>query len=205
MSVSQSDFGCPRCQQALTTAGAPDVTLHGCGTCGGIWLSTDDSRKAIEGLASPTVEMVKAAGQNATKSPDESGWVACPECSRRMERNHFEAARLDVDYCPEHGTWFDQGELLAVHHAAMGVVPQPVFHDLPAPMAFEVAHTSGTAIAGFVLSFFCGIVGLIVSWIALDEIKKSEGALKGEGLAMAGIAISALSMVLGCLISLAGR
>lgn len=73
------------------------------------------------------------------------------------------------------------------------------FNAAPIGMAYAVAQTSGKAIAGFVLSFFCSIAGLILSWMALDEIKKSGGTLKGEGLAIAGIVISVLWMVLGCL------
>src|SRR5262245_51198827 len=43
--------------------------------------------------------------------------------------------------------------------------------------------TSGLAIAGFVLAFFCGLLGLIFSAMALSEIKKSNGTVTGEGFA----------------------
>ena len=58
-----------------------------------------------------------------------------------------------------------------------------------------VPHTSGLAIAGFVLSFFCGLLGLILSIIGYNECKKSGGMIRGEGLAIAGIVISILSMI----------
>lgn len=207
MDVQESELACPRCQEPLATASGPDVTLHGCATCGGIWLSEEDSRKAIDGLASPTVEMVEAARQNATRTPDLSGWLPCPECSERMERNRFEPARVDIDFCQGHGTWFDAGELLAVHQSAMGTLPAPALapdavlyddDDLP-------AQTSGMAVAGLALSFVCSIVGLIVSFIALNEIKNSGGRLKGEGLAIAGIIVSVVFMMLACLIRLPSR
>lgn len=57
--------------------------------------------------------------------------------------------------------------------------------------------TSGLAIAGFVLSFFCGLLGLILSAIAKSEIAKSNGRLGGDGLATAGIVISIISLVFG--------
>ena len=63
-------------------------------------------------------------------------------------------------------------------------------------------QTSGLAIAGFVLAFFCGLLGLILSIIAKSEIAKSNGRLGGEGLATAGIVISIISMVLGAIIGL---
>jgi hypothetical protein len=51
------------------------------------------------------------------------------------------------------------------------------------------------AIAGFVLAFFCSILGLIFSIIGLNQAKaRNQG---GQGLAIAGIIISLLSIVVG--------
>lgn len=65
------------------------------------------------------------------------------------------------------------------------------------------AKTSGMAIASLVLGICgfvsCGIasiVGLILGIIGLSSIKKSAGQLKGEGLAITGIAASAVGIVL---------
>ena len=60
-----------------------------------------------------------------------------------------------------------------------------------------VTRTSGMAVAGFVLSFFCGLLGLIFSCIGYSECKKSNGIVTGEGLALAGIIISILSFLIG--------
>lgn len=57
-------------------------------------------------------------------------------------------------------------------------------------------RTSGMAIAGFVLSFFCGLLGLIFSAVAMSQIKKSNGALKGNGLAIAGLVISIVAILI---------
>lgn len=59
-----------------------------------------------------------------------------------------------------------------------------------------MTRTSGMAIAGFVLSFFCALLGLIFSCIGLSEVKKSGGTVTGEGLAIAGIIISILGFLL---------
>lgn len=64
--------------------------------------------------------------------------------------------------------------------------------------------TSGMAIAGFVLSFFCGLLGLIFSLIGYNECRASDGRIGGEGLALAGIIISIISMLLGVMIVAAG-
>jgi hypothetical protein len=65
-------------------------------------------------------------------------------------------------------------------------------------------HWSGMAIAGFIVAFFCGILGLVFSIIGYRECKASQGAVQGEGLAMAGIIISVLNMLVG-IVSVAGR
>ena len=56
-------------------------------------------------------------------------------------------------------------------------------------------RTSGLAIAGFIVSFFCGVVGLVLSILGRNECKRSGGAVGGGGLAIAGIVISALHLV----------
>lgn len=66
----------------------------------------------------------------------------------------------------------------------------------PAP-----ARTSGLAVTSLILGLlgFCGltaIVGLILGIIAMVRISKSEGRLKGQGLAIAGVIISAVFLLL---------
>jgi hypothetical protein len=50
------------------------------------------------------------------------------------------------------------------------------------------------AIVGFILAFFINIAGLVVSIIALSQVKRTGE--RGRGLALAGIIISAISLVL---------
>ncbi len=50
------------------------------------------------------------------------------------------------------------------------------------------------AIVGFILAFVVNIGGLVVSIIALSQIKKTGE--RGHGLALAGVIISALSIVI---------
>jgi Tfp pilus assembly protein PilE len=69
----------------------------------------------------------------------------------------------------------------------------------PAAPPLPVPRTSGMAIAGFVLSFFCGLLGLIFSVIGRRECKNSNGLVKGEGLAIAGMAISIATLALSVL------
>lgn len=46
------------------------------------------------------------------------------------------------------------------------------------------------AITGFVTSFVCGVIGLIFSLLGLQECRKSNGTVRGEGFAIAGLIIS---------------
>lgn len=67
--------------------------------------------------------------------------------------------------------------------------PQPPFS--PAP------PTNGLAIAGFVTSLVClSPVGLVLSIVALNQIKKSPLPQGGSGMAIAGIVIGGIPTLL---------
>ena len=59
----------------------------------------------------------------------------------------------------------------------------------------KVQLTNTMALVGFVMSFFNGLVGLILSIIGMSQIKKTGEP--GKGYALAGIIISSVSMLLG--------
>jgi hypothetical protein len=80
-----------------------------------------------------------------------------------------------------------------------GYYPPP--YGVPMQMA---PSTSGMAIAGFVLSFLCALLGLIFSIIGYNEVKNSNGMKTGGGLALAGIIISIVNLLLGILIVSSG-
>ena len=79
--------------------------------------------------------------------------------------------------------------------------PPQGYYPPPYGVPMQVApSTSGMAIAGFVLSFLCALLGLIFSIIGYNEVKNSNGMKTGGGLALAGIIISILNMLLGIMI-----
>jgi hypothetical protein len=57
------------------------------------------------------------------------------------------------------------------------------------------------AIVGFVLAFVINVAGLVVSIIALSQIKRTGE--RGRGLALAGVIIGAASIVIGIIVSIA--
>ena len=79
-----------------------------------------------------------------------------------------------------------------------GQYPPPPGYGYGPPAA---AGTNGMAIAGFVLAFFCSLLGLIFSIIGLNQAKQRNQG--GQGLAIAGIVISIVSMIAGIAIFVA--
>lgn len=78
----------------------------------------------------------------------------------------------------------------------------PSLPNLPAA-APPPAKTSGLAITSLVLGLLglisCGIsslVGLVLGIVSLTQISKSQGRLKGQGLAIAGVVVSAFILLL---------
>lgn len=69
------------------------------------------------------------------------------------------------------------------------------------PETAAPAKTSGLSIAGLVLAVLVPPVGLILSFIALIRIGKSQGRLMGKGLAVAGIVVSVVIMFFMCILT----
>ena len=104
--------------------------------------------------------------------------------------------------CPSCGTVLANGSpFCSTCGANLGGAPPPGMPPLPYQNPYQVqmpARTSGMAIAGFVLALLsCSLLGLIFSIIGYNECKKSMGTVKGEGMALAGIIISAVWMLFG--------
>jgi hypothetical protein len=68
----------------------------------------------------------------------------------------------------------------------------------PAPSRRPPAQTCGLAIASLVCACLCftSLIGLPLGIVALHRIRKSEGRLKGRGLAIAGICVSAVFVLI---------
>lgn len=103
---------CPRCQHPLGHAGGG---VHACGVCEGTFFA----ERALEAL----VERARSDGevdtaeslQTSVSVPATQGdvrYLPCPMCGERMNRSIFgRKSGIVVDVCPQHGTWFDHGEV----------------------------------------------------------------------------------------------
>ena len=102
---------CPRCSGPLERANVPDVAIGHCVVCAGVWLDNATCRKLVEGRLAPSEIAVSRTRPQPGAPSDDGSRVPCPTCGSAMKRTYVPAARLHVDACAVHGTWFDGGEL----------------------------------------------------------------------------------------------
>jgi len=106
---------CPRCDSKLFGANTGAITIHGCGMCGGIWLDNAASKRVVERMEPVALDLADCASSRAQHTVDktETG-IPCAVCGQAMQRTRVAEATVDVDICPEHGTWFDCDEMQRV-------------------------------------------------------------------------------------------
>jgi len=109
--MTSHDTRCPSCNETLQPA---RTTWHvlACSGCGGVWTDAAASRRIVSVVDRELVEVANvAAAQVADReTPDPNASTrGCPVCSAVLRP--VRAARVTVDVCAEHGTWFDRDEL----------------------------------------------------------------------------------------------
>jgi Zn-finger nucleic acid-binding protein len=87
------------------------MSVHGCPSCGGVWLGTECARRFSMELPPDAIELAAKHSALALESAKTLPLIDCPVCGMRMQRTHAAAAKLDLDYCDQHGTWYDRNEL----------------------------------------------------------------------------------------------
>ncbi|OGV43150.1 MAG: hypothetical protein A2X46_12030 [Lentisphaerae bacterium GWF2_57_35] len=78
-----------------------DVEVDYCPSCGGCWLDRGELELLIGNTAIPFPAKTK-------------GRRLCPHCRKKMYTGPLSTTEIEVDVCPQHGLWLDQGELQAV-------------------------------------------------------------------------------------------
>ncbi len=107
---------CPRCDQTLTPVDLDNTRISECLSCGGIWLDKHTFQTIChEKEAQEKVLVYPFPTRTVDVRPEkESGrmYIACPECAGLMQRKNFVGiSGVIVDWCADHGTWFDYREL----------------------------------------------------------------------------------------------
>lgn len=71
---------------------------------------------------------------------------------------------------------------------------------MTAPYTPASDRTNVLAIIGFIASFFVSVVGIVLGFIALSQIKRTGE--KGRGLAIAAIVIGFLAFIIGIFVAI---
>jgi Zn-finger nucleic acid-binding protein len=117
---AEADLPCPACEVPLRPVTLGHVVVHECGDCGGTWVRNADFDALVERVqATAGARATRGLGAaRARHAVDASGPVVyrrCPTCHQVMNRRNFgHSSGVVVDWCREHGTWFDATELEAV-------------------------------------------------------------------------------------------
>lgn len=111
-----SSLACPRCSGvALSRRTLGHVHLDECLRCTGVFVGTDILDTIVEDIG--LYAEVRAAFPGGPIAEPRGGplYVKCPRCRELMNRRLFAPhAKVIVDVCRAHGTWFDARELPAV-------------------------------------------------------------------------------------------
>ena len=88
--------------------------MQGCQQCGGVWLDNASSKRVIDSLCDDTVDKAEAVSRFSQRPADRAATASCPGCQKPLTRWTVPEANVDVDWCDQHGTWFDRDELATV-------------------------------------------------------------------------------------------
>lgn len=139
---AEDDLSCPACETPLHPVTLGRLVVHECAGCGGTWVRNADfdalvervqasaGSRATDGLGRARLGRTVATGQPVV-------YRRCPSCRQVMHRRNFgRSSGVVVDWCREHGTWFDATELEAV----AAFVRAGGLDDRPSEMPEEVAR-----------------------------------------------------------------
>lgn len=107
---------CPRCEVILTPVLIARTPIEECGSCGGIWLDRDIFQSILDDKErQEKIRVYPSSGETGdpqSTQPNGRMYVPCPECGELMLRKNFlGCSGVVVDWCKQHGTWFDRREL----------------------------------------------------------------------------------------------
>lgn len=140
-----STLYCPRCRNPLTARPVQGGAGHACGGCGGIWLDSGASQEVNRALCEHAVALAESASATAPWRIDVTARLGCPACGKLLERYPVPVARIELDHCREHGTWFDRDEL---GHVCRAMAVKRAYGPAAGATAGAVAGAAGIAVAG---------------------------------------------------------
>ena len=107
-------MNCPRCSTALTEIEIEGSSVQACSHCEGAWYPDE----ALGSVTDHSFSELKETDLSPSLVPDKLARVdleepvACPVCAVQMSRYTYSlTCPIELDECPEHGVWLDDGEL----------------------------------------------------------------------------------------------
>jgi Zn-finger nucleic acid-binding protein len=111
----RSRLRCPRCEAAFSAIQVGRYPISHCPHCGGLWVGKevfqDICTKEEEQEAVLSFQFEPPDGTTNTESKPRRTYVPCPECGKLMNHKNFSGSGIVLDWCREHGSWFDRNEL----------------------------------------------------------------------------------------------
>jgi len=107
---------CPRCETNLQQQAVGKSTMNICRKCGGLWVNKDTFQAICtreeeqESVLDFKPEALPTASQENSKKPQRA-YIPCPECGKLMNHKNFSGSGVVLDWCRQHGSWFDRNEL----------------------------------------------------------------------------------------------
>jgi Zn-finger nucleic acid-binding protein len=107
---------CPRCDANLMLVEIGLRKLGECPTCGGLWVDPATLQQICTGHeqqeAVMNIVLVPPVPTAGNSRPRQRIYLPCPKCKKLMNRRNFgNCSGIIVDWCKDHGTWFDREEL----------------------------------------------------------------------------------------------
>jgi Zn-finger nucleic acid-binding protein len=115
----KTSLHCPRCESEMSQVAMRKYSLHQCLKCGGLWLDhasfrdicmRSEEQEAVLGYQIKSESVTLPKKRKARRC-----YIPCPECGKLMNHKNFShCSGIVLDYCRDHGSWFDKSELQQV-------------------------------------------------------------------------------------------
>lgn len=128
---------CPDCAVPLYAARQEGFRIDACGRCGGAWLDHTAVTRALEERSLVPAILAERAPSGAPAPGHDRPSRACPDCAKPLVATPLADARILVDTCDVHGTWFDPSEVRAAIEAHVRKRPPPVDPEVDRVIAEE--------------------------------------------------------------------
>lgn len=119
----QKPLSCPKCKDSLFIVYHEEVEVDTCPGCNGVWVDPFKEmtllKKRPAGLSVEELRHLRKLYQPMGKV-ESVRYFPCPVCEQMMSRKNWGThSGVIVDYCQNHGTWYDDQELPKVKEYVM--------------------------------------------------------------------------------------